>query len=149
MLIATLANNQNVAVHDASKDQYDQLSKDVQRFVSDEDTGNTFAYWYSRYGPVISESLLPDNKKRDLVLIKLGEEAYRKYADEVLPAKPHDLNFSTTIENLQKMFASKKTLIRRRFECLRVTCPPLTPTCVPFREYANTIKRMDEDARLK
>ena len=44
MLIATLANNQSVAVHDVSKDQYDQLSKDVQRSVSDEDTGNTFAY---------------------------------------------------------------------------------------------------------
>ena len=117
-LITTLASKQR-AVQDASKDQYDQLSKEVQRFVSDEETGNTFAYWYGRYGPIISDAQLPDHKKRDLILMKLDEEAYRKYADEVLPAQPHDLDFDTTIANLQKIFASKKTLIRRRYKCLR------------------------------
>ena len=148
-LVTALTSNQRVAVQDASKDQYDQLSKDVQKFTLDEETGNTFAYWYGRYGPVIRDSQLPDQKKRDLILMKLDEEAYRKYADEVLPAQPSDLDFDTTVANLQKLFASKKTLIRRRHECLRITCPPLTPAYVPFREYANTIKRMDEDARLK
>uniref|UniRef100_W6NFE6 Gag-pol polyprotein n=1 Tax=Haemonchus contortus TaxID=6289 RepID=W6NFE6_HAECO len=40
-------------------------------------------------------------------------------------------------------------MIRRRYKCLRITCPPLTQDNVPFRDYANTIKRMDEDAALK
>ncbi|VDK66248.1 unnamed protein product [Cylicostephanus goldi] len=73
----------------------DQLSKRVQKFVSYEDT---------------------DNRKRDVVLMKLDEGAYRKYADEVLPAKPHNLDLSTTIGNLQELFPYKKTLIRRRLE---------------------------------
>ncbi|KHJ98379.1 hypothetical protein OESDEN_01647 [Oesophagostomum dentatum] len=147
-LFAALAPSQKPAVRDASKNQYDQLSKDVQKFVSGDDTGNTFDYWFKRYGPLIRDSSLPDGKKRDLVLLKLDEEAYRKY-DDVLPLQPHEMEFETTVTNLQKLFASKKTLIRRRYECLRVVCPPLTSNHVPFREYANTIKRMDEDARLK
>ncbi|KAK6763956.1 hypothetical protein RB195_024333 [Necator americanus] len=132
-----------------SKDQYDQLSKDVQMFVSDEEVGHTFAYWYKRYGPVIRDSVLLVSKKRDLILMKLDEDAYRKYADDILPKQPHEIDFETTVANLEKLFASKKTLIRRRYECLRINYPPLTASCVPFRDYANMIKRMDEDARLK
>ncbi|KAK6743719.1 hypothetical protein RB195_010799 [Necator americanus] len=138
-----------LAAMDVSKDQYDQLSKDVQMFVSDEEVGHTFAYWYKRYGPVIRDSVLLDSKKRDLILMKLDEDAYRNDADDILPKQPHEIDFETTVANLEKLFASKKTLIRRRYECLRISCPPLTASCVPFRDYANMIKRMDEDARLK
>ena len=116
-LFAALAPSQKPAVQDAS-DQYDQLSKDVQKFVPDEEIGNTFDYWFKRYGPLIRDSTLPDGKKRDLVLMKLDEEAYRKYADDVLPLQPHEINFEITVKNLQKLFASKKTLIRRQYECL-------------------------------
>ncbi|EPB67305.1 hypothetical protein ANCCEY_13605 [Ancylostoma ceylanicum] len=105
-----------------SKDRYDELSKDVQKFVSDED---------------------PDSKERDLIPMKLDEDAYRKYADDVLPMQPHEVDFETTVANLQKLFASKKTLIRRRLDC-----PRLTASYVPFCDYANIIKRMDEDAQL-
>ena len=148
-LFAALAPSRIPVAQDASKDQYDQLSKDVQKFVPDDETANTFDYWFKRYGPLIKDSALSDGRKRDLVLMKLDEEAYRKYADDVLPLQPHEIDFETTVKNLQKLFASKKTLIRRRYECLRINCPPLTSSYVPFREYANTIKRRDEDARLK
>ncbi|KAK6761498.1 hypothetical protein RB195_022534 [Necator americanus] len=63
---------------DVSNYRYDQLSKDVKMFVSDEEVGHTFAYWYKR-----------------------------------------------------------------------INCPPLTANYVPFRDYANMVKRVDEDARLK
>ncbi|KAK6763536.1 hypothetical protein RB195_024019 [Necator americanus] len=43
-LLTTLAPMQRTTVQDVSKDQYDQLSKDVQMFVSDEEVGHTFAY---------------------------------------------------------------------------------------------------------
>ncbi|KAK6764579.1 hypothetical protein RB195_024778 [Necator americanus] len=81
--------------------------------------------------------------------MKLDEDAYRKYANGILPKQPHEIDFETTVANLEKLFASKKTLIRRRYESLRINCPPLTASYVPFRDYANVIKRMDEDARLK
>ncbi|RCN28269.1 hypothetical protein ANCCAN_25988 [Ancylostoma caninum] len=95
-----------------------------------EEAGHTFAYWYKRPDPH-----------------ETGRDAYRKYADDILPIQPYEIDFETT--NLQKHFASKKTLIRRRYECLRVTCPPLTASYLPFRDYASKIKRMDEDALLK
>ncbi|KAK6738460.1 hypothetical protein RB195_020517 [Necator americanus] len=78
-LLTALAPTQRTAVQVVSKDQYDQLSKDVQMFVSDEEVGHTFAYWYKRYSPVIPDSVLPDSRRRDLILMKLDEDAYRKY----------------------------------------------------------------------
>ncbi|KAK6741906.1 hypothetical protein RB195_009650 [Necator americanus] len=82
-------------------------------FVSDEEVGHTFAYWYKRYGPVIKDSVLLDSKKRDLILT-LDEDAYRKYADDILPKQPHEIDFETTVANLEKLFTSKKALIRQR-----------------------------------
>ncbi|KAK6754872.1 hypothetical protein RB195_013696 [Necator americanus] len=110
---------QRTTVQDISKDQYDQLSKDMQMFVSDEEVFDTFAYWYKRDGPVIRDLVLPDSKKRDLVLMKLDEDAYRKYADDMLPKQSHEIDFET------------KTL---------------TVSYVPFRDYATMIKRIGEDA---
>ncbi|VDM65255.1 unnamed protein product [Strongylus vulgaris] len=41
-MFATLSRSQGGTVQDASKDQYDQLSRDVQKFASDEETGKKF-----------------------------------------------------------------------------------------------------------
>ncbi|KAK6014818.1 hypothetical protein OSTOST_19790 [Ostertagia ostertagi] len=89
MLFASLAPTKDGMV-DNQKLLYDQLNKDVEKFVYDEESGYTF-----------------------------------------------------------RLLVQKKTLIRRRYECLRITCPALTSDYVPFRDYANTIKRMDEEASLK
>ncbi|KAK6761466.1 hypothetical protein RB195_022511 [Necator americanus] len=144
-LLTALAPTQRTTVQDVSKDQYDQLREDVQMLVSDEEVGHTFAYWYKRYGPVIRDSVLLDSKKRDLILMKLNEDAYRKYADDMLPKQPHEIDFEMTVAELEMLFASKKTLIRRRYECLRINCPT-TASYVPFHDYANMVKRVDEDA---
>ncbi|KAK6754871.1 hypothetical protein RB195_013696 [Necator americanus] len=100
---------QRTTVQDISKDQYDQLSKDMQMFVSDEEVFDTFAYWYKRDGPVIRDLVLPDSKKRDLVLMKLDEDAYRKYADDMLPKQSHEIDFETkTLTELD--YTALKTL---------------------------------------
>ncbi|KAK6761333.1 hypothetical protein RB195_022408 [Necator americanus] len=123
-LLTALAPTQRTTVQDVSKNQYYQLSKEVQMLVSDEEVGHTFAYW-------------------------LNEDAYHKYADDMLPKQPHEIDLETTVANLEMLFASKKTLIRRRYECLRINCPPMTASYVSFRDYTNMVKRVDEDARLK
>ncbi|KAK6032868.1 tRNA ligase class I, partial [Ostertagia ostertagi] len=109
MLFASLAPTKDGMV-DNQKLLYDQLNKDVEKFVYDEESGYTFDYWYRRYGHIIEAS----------------RQRYRKYADDVLPLQPHEIDFATTVRKLQKLFASKKTLIRRRYECLRISCPALT-----------------------
>ncbi|KAK6762212.1 hypothetical protein RB195_023067 [Necator americanus] len=149
MLLTALVTNERTAVQEVGKDQHDQLSKDVQMFVSDKEVDHTFACLYKRYGPVIRDSILPESKKRDLILMKLDEDTYRKYADDILSKQPHKIDLETTVANLEKLFASNKTLIRRWYECFRINCPPVTFSYVPFHDYANTIKRKDEDARLK
>ncbi|KAK6745965.1 hypothetical protein RB195_012211 [Necator americanus] len=111
-LLTALAPTQRTTVQEVSKDQYDQLSEDVQMFVSDEEVGHTFAYWYKRYGPVIRDSVLLDSKKCNSILMKLDEDAYRKYANDILQKQPHKIDFETTVANLEKLFASRKTLIR-------------------------------------
>ena len=88
---------------------------------------------------LFSKSVLLDGRNLD-------EGAYRKYAVDVLPLQPHEINFETTAIDLQKLIALKKTLIQRRYERFMSTCSPLTSSHVTFREDANTIKRMDKDA---
>ncbi|KAK6034810.1 hypothetical protein COOONC_27690 [Cooperia oncophora] len=112
----------------------------LEKFEPDEETGHTFDYWYRRYGPMIRESSVPYSKKIDLILLKPEDSAYRRYADDILPLQPHEIDFDFTAAKLQKLFASEKTYI---------TCPALTPDNIPFREYADMIKRMDEEACLK
>ncbi|KHJ85218.1 hypothetical protein OESDEN_15060 [Oesophagostomum dentatum] len=73
----------------------------------------------------------------------------RSVMKHVLPLKPQEIDLATTIENLTKLFGPKRTLIRRRFEFLQSTCPPLTGAYVPYREYGNMIKRKFEDASVK
>ncbi|KAK6757751.1 hypothetical protein RB195_015522 [Necator americanus] len=67
-------------------------------FVSDKEVGHTFAYWYKRYGTVIRDSVLLDSKKHDLNLMKLDDDAYLKYADDILPKQPHEIDFETTVQ---------------------------------------------------
>ncbi|KHJ76252.1 hypothetical protein OESDEN_24128, partial [Oesophagostomum dentatum] len=60
------------------------------KFTPDDETDVTFDYWFKRYGPLIRSSALSHGKKRDLILMKLDEDAYRKYANAVLPLQPHE-----------------------------------------------------------
>ncbi|KAK6027623.1 hypothetical protein OSTOST_06346 [Ostertagia ostertagi] len=116
MLFASLAPTKDGMV-DNQKLLYDQLNKDVEKFVYDEESGYTFDYWYRR-------------------------QRYRKYADDVLPLQPHEIDFATTVRKPSKVICIQEN----------VDPPPdttLTSDYVPFRDYANTIKRMDEEASLK
>ncbi|KAK6761813.1 hypothetical protein RB195_022775 [Necator americanus] len=81
--------------------------------------------------------------------MKLDEYAYRKYADDILQKKPHEIDFEKTVVNLEKLFDDADSLNRQQYECLRINYVPLTAIYVPYRDYANMIKRMDENARLK
>ncbi|KAK6744609.1 hypothetical protein RB195_011375 [Necator americanus] len=106
--------------NEVNKDQYDQHKE----------PSPTFVYWFKRYGLVIRDSTLSDSRKRDLIVMKLDEDAYRRYADDILPKKPHEFGVETTVTNLKELFASKKTLIRRQYDCLRIKCSPLNASYV-------------------
>ncbi|VDP27410.1 unnamed protein product [Heligmosomoides polygyrus] len=96
-------------------------------------------------------STLSDERKRNLLVDKLDNAAYKTYAEHVLPLKPADIDLPTTIQNLVQLFGPKRTLIRRRFEFLQSTCPPLTCSNLPYREFGNTIKKfiVSDNSRME
>nr|CDJ90224.1 unnamed protein product [Haemonchus contortus] len=97
VLFSSLVLNREGA-QEVQKSQYDQLKKDVEKFVADEDAGKTFDYWFKRCGPIIRDSSIPEDKRRDLILLKLDDAA-----DDILPSQPHEIDFNTTVRNLQRM----------------------------------------------
>nr|CDJ96200.1 7TM GPCR domain containing protein [Haemonchus contortus] len=133
-----------------SPDAYGDLMT-MPYFNYDEDDDSTFDAWYKRYGPVIDDrgSSLPDDRKRNLIIDKLDKATYKTYSEHVLPLKPRDIDLPTTVETLAKLFGPKKTLIRRRFEFLQSSCPPMSGTHIPYRDFGNTIKKKFEEACMK
>ncbi|WKY12958.1 hypothetical protein Q1695_004069 [Nippostrongylus brasiliensis] len=131
-------------------DPYGDLIRDLPVFSYDKDDETTFDAWIKRYRPVIDDrgTSLTDERKRNLVIDKLDNSAYKTYAEHVLPLNPRDIDLSTTIQNLTLLFGPKRTLIRRRFEFLQSTCAPLSSTNVPYRDFGNTIKKKFEDAAM-
>ncbi|RCN28127.1 hypothetical protein ANCCAN_26135, partial [Ancylostoma caninum] len=111
-------------------DPYGDLMQDLPAFNYDEDDDATFDAWIKRYGP-------------------LDRAAYKTYSEHVLPLKPRDIDLPTTLLNLTKLFGPKKTLTCRRFEFLQSTCPALSGSYVPYREFGNTIKKKFEEASVK
>nr|CDJ96921.1 Unknown [Haemonchus contortus] len=109
-----------------SPDAYGDLMRDY--FNYDEDDDSTLDAWYKRYGAVIDDrgSSLPDDRERNLIIDKLDKATYKFYSEHVLPLKPRGLDLPTTVETLAKLFGPKKTLIRRRFEFLQSSCPPMS-----------------------
>ncbi|VDO83997.1 unnamed protein product [Heligmosomoides polygyrus] len=99
-------------------DPYGDLVRDLPAFVYDKDDDTTFDAWYKRYGPVIEDrgAALTEERRRNLVIDKLDNATYKSYAEHVLPLKPRDIDFATTIQKLTLLFGPKRTLIRRRFD---------------------------------
>ncbi|KAK6025820.1 hypothetical protein OSTOST_08267, partial [Ostertagia ostertagi] len=134
-----------------SPDAYGDLMRDLPYFSYDDDDDSTFNSWFKRYGPVIDDrgSSLSDDRKRNLIIDKLDKGTYKTYSEHVLPLKPLDVDLPTTIETLTKLFGPKKTLIRRRFEFLQSSCPPICGSHIPYRDFGSTIKKKFEEACMK
>ncbi|KHJ78979.1 hypothetical protein OESDEN_21392 [Oesophagostomum dentatum] len=112
--------------------KYDQLGKNAQQFVPDEETGSICNGWFKRFEPLIRISALLDGRKRDLIFAQLDEDASKacRY---------------TTAKILQEPFASKKTLIIKRYK-IRSSTSPVHLRAI-LRGYASTMKRIDEELK--
>ncbi|KAL6742233.1 hypothetical protein Aduo_015404 [Ancylostoma duodenale] len=132
-------------------DPYGDLVRDLPSFNYDEDDDATFDAWIKRYGPVIDDrgSTLSDERKHNLIVDKIDRAAYKTYSEHILPLKPRDIDLPTTLLKLTKLFGPKKTLTCRRFEFLQSTCPALSGSYVPYREFGNTIKKKFEEPSMK
>ena len=153
-LISKLSNQSlfqpQAAMHQV--DGYSILMRDLTPYSFDpEDESTVFKAWFQRHKDEIETigAKLSDEEKRNIVVRKLDSKAYQTYADSLLPKEPREFSLDETVKNLEKLFSSSKTLLRRRFEFLNLQCLPLTPSSVPFTDYMNNIKRTGEDAIVK
>ncbi|VDO30632.1 unnamed protein product [Heligmosomoides polygyrus] len=75
-------------------DPYGDLVRDLPVFNYEKDDESTFDAWFQRYEPVINDrgSTLSE-RKRNLLVDKLDNAAYKTYAEHVLPLKPADTDY--------------------------------------------------------
>ena len=133
-------------------DGYSILMRDLTQYTFDpEDETTVFKAWYARHKDEIETigAKLSEDEKRNIIVRKLDGKSYQTYANSLLPKEPREFSLDETVKNLEKLFSSSKTLLRKRFEFLNLQCMPLTPTEVPFTDYMNQIKRTGEDAIVK
>ncbi|XP_036339772.1 uncharacterized protein LOC118749108 [Rhagoletis pomonella] len=100
----------------------DILAKQMQEFVREPEDQNTFEAWYTRYQDIFEEDAkqLSDADKTRLLLRKVSSAVCQQYANVILPTKPSEINFSTTVSKLTAMFGEKQSLFNIRFKVFQI-----------------------------
>ncbi|XP_035899184.1 uncharacterized protein K02A2.6-like [Anopheles stephensi] len=85
-----------------------------------------FAEWYAEYKQLFEceAQQLSNSAKVDLLMKKLGPVELKKYQSFILPRKPHDIDFATTVNNLKILFRSGQTKLNKWTECLELAKAP-------------------------
>ena len=98
------------------------LSTRIEMFNYAPDEDQTFDKWYGRYAELIVKDgeQLPDDAKVRLIISKLGGSEFRKVEDAKKPKGPYEGTYTETVALLQKLFASTRSLVARRYECFKL-----------------------------
>lgn len=99
------------------------LSERILMFNFDRENGKTFQKWIDRFGEIITvegKDLSEETQMR-LLLSKLDEDAYERFANEVKPGKPSEVKFSVAVETLKRLFDVKISLVTERHKCMNLT----------------------------
>ena len=126
----------------------DSLLKRLSDFSYDPDNGVTFDLWFSRYEETIATdgSTLDDAAKVRLVVQKLDQLAYQKYAAHILPRKFAELKFEETIETLKNLFGHQGSVFARRYKFLQTCCTDSNGGT--FDDYTGTVNKRFEMAEM-
>ncbi|XP_053956137.1 uncharacterized protein K02A2.6-like [Anastrepha ludens] len=114
----------------------DILSKQIQEFVHAPDEDHTFETWYTRYQDIFDEDAkqLNDADKTRLLLRKVSSAVYQQYAHTILPAKPNEIDFkSTVIKNDLEDYTTYIARVNRQCEKFQLnTCSSDNLKCLIF-----------------
>ncbi|XP_065355983.1 uncharacterized protein LOC135950364 [Calliphora vicina] len=118
---SSLADTSQTVPSTGQEQLMDVLSKSINEFCHDPDSELYFSNWYSRHEALFLEDAksLGDASKVRLILRKLNQQVYGKYADFLLPRKPHDLKFNETLTTLSTLFDRQESLFNVRYNCLK------------------------------
>ena len=99
-----------------------KLAGRIPKFEYVPDELRTFPKWYDRYGEVITidGQRLSDNTKLRLLIERLDEASYERYASEVLPKTPTEGSFEEAVNKLKTLFDVKTSVVTERYKCLKL-----------------------------
>ncbi|XP_037927866.1 uncharacterized protein LOC119662336 [Teleopsis dalmanni] len=122
------------------------LAWSITEFVYDPENNLTFETWYTRYEDLflVDASKLDDVAKVRLLLRKLSTTVYNKYMNFILPNRPREYNFTTTVEKLKQLFGLQKSQFSLRYSCLQLT----KPTDTDYTTYAAEVNKHYENFKL-
>jgi hypothetical protein len=102
------------------------LDARIGKFHYDPEAGQTFEEWLKRFGNFIEEDgkELEESTKVRLLIGKLGDAEYSKFANSILPDLPDKLKYKDAITKLKALFADSRSLFVRQYECFRLKQRP-------------------------
>jgi hypothetical protein len=126
----------------------DSLLKRMSTFSYDPDNKLTFDLWYSRYEDTIvtGGADLDDAAKVRLVIQKLDQSAFQKYAAHILPLKFAEITFEQSIETLRNLFGHQGLIFARSYKFLQTSCSDLNSGS--FDDYTGLVNKRFEMADM-
>lgn len=114
-------------------------------FVFDPENDLTFESWYARHQGAFTAATSVEAEHTRLVLTKLDDAKYKRYADYILPKLPNQKTLNETISTLKDLFGKTESLFAKRFNCLQLVKDPSED----YASHAARVNRMCELAQLK
>lgn len=115
--------NGNITVGgESSSRQIKDLADSMLQFDYEPEDNATFETWFSRYESMFTDEAqdLSDKAKIRLLLMKFPNTGYQRYADSILPKKPHEFSFDDTIKKLKLLFGHRETKFALRQKCFNI-----------------------------
>lgn len=111
-------------------------------FEFDPENDLTFESWYARHQLAFKAATSVEAEQTRLVLTKLDDAKYKRYADYKLPTQK---TLNETISTLKDLFGKTESLFAKRFNCLQLVKDPSED----YASHAAKVNRMCELAQLK
>lgn len=122
----------------------DVLSRSIDTFIPS--PTSTFTLWYNKHKDIFEKdgAKLKDDAKTRLLLRRLNQEAYDKYASILLPKEPNDLSFQETVDKLKSVFCEIESTFQLRYKCFNVE----KSSNEDFLSYGARINKLCESATI-
>lgn len=122
----------------------DVLSRSIDSFIPSQTS--TFTLWYNKHKEIFEKdgAKLTDDAKTRLLLRRLTQEAYDKYANILLPKEPKDLSFQETVDKLKSIFCEIQSTFQLRYKCFNVE----KSSSEDFLSYGARINKLCESATM-
>lgn len=98
------------------------LSSRISEFNYNPNYDDYFENWFQRVEPIIKidGADLSEEAKVRLIISKLSNIVFKRYANLLLPRKPTDLNLEETIKLLKKNFGKNISIFNERYNCMKM-----------------------------